>query len=82
MLSLLIFLFKVKEPTPFRSAQKDPRWVAAMHEEIAALYPNHTWTIVSRPSNQKVIGCKWLYKRKSKSDGTIEGNPVTSPRRG
>lgn len=63
---------KVKEPTQFRSAQKDPRWVAAMHEEIAALYQNQTWTIVPRPSDKKVIGCKWLYKRKSKSDGTID----------
>jgi hypothetical protein len=43
-----------------------------MHEEIAALYQNQTWTIVPRPSDKKVIGCKWLYKRKSKSDGTID----------
>jgi hypothetical protein len=43
-----------------------------MHEEIAALYQNQTWTIVPRPSDKKVIGCKWLYKIKSKSDGTID----------
>lgn len=43
-----------------------------MHEKIAALYKNKTWTIVSRPSDKKVIDCKWLYKIKSKSDGTID----------
>lgn len=53
----------MKEPTPFRSAHKDP---------VAALYQNQTWTIVPRPSDKKVIGCKWLYNLKSKSDGTID----------
>lgn len=39
-----------------------------MHEEIAALYQNQTWTIVPRPSDKIVIGCKWLsYTRESQS---------------
>lgn len=43
-----------------------------MHKEIAVLYQNQTWTIVPRPSDKKVLGGKWLYKIKSKSDGTID----------
>lgn len=25
---------------------------------------NKTWIFVKRPKDQKVIGCKWIYKRK------------------
>src|SRR5205814_8908489 len=33
---------------------------------------NNTFTIVPRPSNQRVIDCKWVYRVKELSDGTIE----------
>jgi hypothetical protein len=29
--------------------------------------------LVDLPRNKSVIGCKWVYKIKTKSDGTIEG---------
>nr|GEW25871.1 hypothetical protein [Tanacetum cinerariifolium]GEW79657.1 hypothetical protein [Tanacetum cinerariifolium] len=31
-----------------------------------------TWTIEELPSNKRALGCKWVYKIKYKSDGTIE----------
>ena len=33
---------------------------------------NHTWGIVDLPPGAKTIGCKWIFKRKLKSDGSIE----------
>ena len=33
---------------------------------------NHTWELVDLPKGKKPIGCKWVYKVKLKSDGTLE----------
>ena len=43
-----------------------------MAAEISALEANHTWTLTTLPPHKKTIGCKWLYKVKYKSDGTVE----------
>lgn len=60
------------EPRSFSEAQTDPHWQEAMQLEIDALKKNDTWSLVPPPPNQKVIGCKWVYKIKRKADGTIE----------
>jgi hypothetical protein len=33
---------------------------------------NETWKIVDRPYGCKPIGCKWVFKKKFRPDGTIE----------
>lgn len=33
---------------------------------------NHTWFVVCLPPGKPSIGCKWVYKIKHKSDGSIE----------
>jgi len=43
-----------------------------MAEEIQALEPNQTWSLDELPPGKKPISCKWVYKVKYKSDGTIE----------
>ena len=44
-----------------------------MHNEYQALIRNKTWRLVPPPSKDKnVIGCKWVYKIKHKSDGSID----------
>lgn len=43
-----------------------------MDAEIVALKANHTWTLTPLPPNKKPTGCKWVYKIKYKSNGTIE----------
>ncbi|GJW69954.1 retrovirus-related pol polyprotein from transposon TNT 1-94 [Tanacetum coccineum] len=51
---------------------KDKRWCDAMDNELHALERNGTWTIENLPKDKKALGCKWVYKIKRKSNGTIE----------
>ncbi|UYV71045.1 hypothetical protein LAZ67_8001516, partial [Cordylochernes scorpioides] len=48
------------------------RWKLAMDEEIDALNKNKTWTLERLADGHKPIGCKWVYKIKTESDGTIQ----------
>ncbi|WJZ91571.1 hypothetical protein VitviT2T_010631 [Vitis vinifera] len=43
-----------------------------MAAELHALEQNHTWTLTPLPSGHRPIGCKWVYKIKYNSDGTVE----------
>ncbi|KAJ3702693.1 hypothetical protein LUZ61_006398 [Rhynchospora tenuis] len=61
-----------KEPEHFGEAMKDDKWREAMRVEIDALERNGTWTIENLPYGKKAIGCKWVYRIKYHSDGTIE----------
>jgi hypothetical protein len=60
------------EPTSSIQAVKHEEWREAMDTEIKALELNDTWTVVDLPASKHVIGCKWVYKVKLKSDGTLE----------
>ncbi|KAJ3705609.1 hypothetical protein LUZ61_009314 [Rhynchospora tenuis] len=61
-----------EEPKNFEEAINQPVWCKAMKEELQALEKNNTWTIVPLPKNKKPVRCKWVYKIKYNSDGTIE----------
>ena len=43
-----------------------------MAEEIAALERTSTWDLVSPPSGVRPITCKWVYKIKTRSDGSLK----------
>lgn len=43
-----------------------------MHSELQALQANDTWTLTSLPAGKTPIGCRWVYKIKHHSDGSIE----------
>lgn len=43
-----------------------------MKEDLRALDKNKTWDIVKLPPGKKIVGCRWIYKIKYNSDGTVE----------
>ncbi|GJR09126.1 retrovirus-related pol polyprotein from transposon TNT 1-94 [Tanacetum coccineum] len=44
----------------------------AMAEELATLHQTQTWDLVPLPVGNRAIGSRWVYKIKTKSDGSIE----------
>ena len=42
-----------------------------MEEEMIALKRNDTWDLVPLPKGHKLVGCKWVFKRKMGSYGRI-----------
>jgi hypothetical protein len=60
------------EPHTYCEVYTNPFWQQVMTEELQALEKTHTWDLVDLPRGKSVIGCKWVYKIKTKSDGTIE----------
>ncbi|CAK9827482.1 Retrovirus-related Pol polyprotein from transposon TNT 1-94 [Anthophora retusa] len=63
------------DPITVREALKSTHaneWKEAMRREYFALIQNGTWTLVNRPENKKVVGCKWVLRTKYRSDGNVE----------
>ena len=60
------------EPNSFREASSNPLWQQAMTAELEVLAQTHTWDLVDLPPGKQPIGCKWVYKIKTRSDGFIE----------
>lgn len=59
-------------PTYFSQVVKSPHWQATMSDEYSALMANGTWDLVPYFFRMNLVGCKWIYKTKYKSDGSIE----------
>ncbi|GJS82422.1 zinc finger, CCHC-type containing protein [Tanacetum coccineum] len=47
-------------------------WKEAIDDEIGSIMENNTWILSNLPSGCKPLGCKWIFKRKMKVDGTID----------
>ena len=47
-------------------------WKEAVHSEMDSIMANGTWEITDRPIGCKPLGCKWIFKKKMRSDGTID----------
>lgn len=59
------------EPFAHSKALSDPNWKAAMQAEYDALIRNNTWSLVPMSSYFKVVGCKWVFRTKYNTDGSI-----------
>jgi len=59
-------------PNYLCKARTDLLWQKAMSKELPALSKTHTWDLVDLPPGKTVMGCKWVYKIKTKSDGFVE----------
>ena len=60
------------EPQNYREASSNPHWQQAMTDDLQALTKTHTWDLIDLPSNKSLIGCKWIFKIKTHSDGSVE----------
>ena len=68
----MISTVTLHEPYSYREASSNPLWQAAIIEELDVLSRNRTWDLVNLPLDQSVVGCKWVFKIKTRSDGSIE----------
>lgn len=59
------------EPRNYKQAITDAKWVEAMNGELSALEENDTWSITDFPPVKQAIACKWLYKIKYNTDGSV-----------
>ena len=62
-------------PTTIEEAYSSPDadlWKEAVRSEMDSVMSNGTWEIVDRPYGCKPIGCKWVFKKKLRPNGTIE----------
>jgi hypothetical protein len=47
-------------------------WKEAIHSEMDSILSNETWELIDRPYGCKPVGCKWVFKKKLRSDGAID----------
>jgi transposase InsO family protein len=59
------------EPPTYQAASKYPPWCTAMNEEFSALQRQKTWSLIPLPPGKNIVGCKWVFKLKRNSDGSI-----------
>jgi hypothetical protein len=43
-----------------------------MTDELDALHKTHTWVMTTLPPGKSAVGCKWVYKFKTRADGSVE----------
>ncbi|KAI0502330.1 hypothetical protein KFK09_017278 [Dendrobium nobile] len=58
-------------PTSYSEAIKKLEWHQEMAEEFTALQQQGTWYLIPPPSNASILGCKWTFRKKFNSDGTV-----------
>jgi len=68
----IMFISSHDEPQNYEAVIQNPLWVQATQNELAALAANQTWSITDLPPGKYTIGCRWVYKIKYHSNGTIE----------
>jgi hypothetical protein len=64
-----------REPATYKQATMSPQaqyWKVAMEREYDSLMENRTWVLVPPPPGRNIIHCKWVYKIKYASNGTID----------
>ncbi|KAK2373433.1 putative mitochondrial protein [Trifolium repens] len=59
------------EPSTITQALKIAHWRDACSAEFNALMSNGTWTLVPPQKHTNVVDCKWLFRIKRNSDGSV-----------
>ena len=61
----------ILELADFEAAKNDQRGMSAMKEELAVIEKNHTWELVEKPKDRKIVGLKWVFRTKLNFDGSV-----------
>jgi hypothetical protein len=70
--SLLAQVPETHDPKTFSEASGHLDWDTAMNEEYRSLMANDTWDLVPLPKGRKIVRCKWVYRTKYASNGSVE----------
>nr|GEX69899.1 zinc finger, CCHC-type [Tanacetum cinerariifolium] len=67
------YFFNVEDdPKTFDKAIKSQYVSESINDEIDSIMGNNTWVLTDLPPGCRPLGCKWIFKRKLKVDGTVE----------
>ena len=76
VLSKLPFVRNVEEdPNTFSEAMASRDlafWREAVNDEMDSILSNNTWVLVDLSPGSNTIGCKWVFRRKYRTDETIQ----------
>ncbi|GJU39483.1 retrotransposon protein, putative, ty1-copia subclass [Tanacetum coccineum] len=67
-------LSELDEPANYKEAMASPKaakWKEAMKSEIQSMYDNQVWNLVDTTPGLKMVGCKWIFKKKTDIDGKV-----------
>ena len=53
-----------------------------MADELSALQRMHTWDLMPLPSGITPVSCRWVYKIKTRADGSVERHKARLVARG
>ncbi|KAJ9546873.1 hypothetical protein OSB04_019416 [Centaurea solstitialis] len=62
------------EPTSYQEAMAGPeaaKWKEAMESEMQSMYDNQVWDLVDHIPSLKIVGHKWVFKKKTNMDGKV-----------
>ncbi|GJX73528.1 retrotransposon protein, putative, ty1-copia subclass [Tanacetum coccineum] len=62
------------KPTNYKAALLDPeskKWLDEMNVEMKSMKDNDVWVLVELPPNTRIVGSKWLFKKKTNMDGAL-----------
>ena len=73
--NLMLLSTEQQDPSSVSEAKSSPdrvKWTDAMERELESLRSNEVWRLVEPPPNRKIIGSKWVFKRKVDANGVVE----------
>ncbi|GJS08040.1 zinc finger, CCHC-type containing protein [Tanacetum coccineum] len=62
---------KIRTYNEAMQSRDDAFWKETIDNEIGSIMENNSWVLSDLPLGYKPLGCKWIFKRKIKVDGTI-----------
>nr|GEW78472.1 putative retrotransposon Ty1-copia subclass protein [Tanacetum cinerariifolium] len=67
-------LSELDEYANYKEAMASPepaKWKEAMKNDIQSTYENRVWNLVDTTPGLKMVGCKWIFKKKIDMDGKV-----------